>query len=100
MKKIRIPRKLKKKYSKLNSRRYFPNVPVLLRYYHYFFIEEGIKRHSMSAEDLVHTFGAYVYDDVIWWNWVRLKELGIKPEMSTKFQEYWNYFVERGIIKK
>ena len=31
---------------------------------------------------------------VCWW-----KELNVKPEMSEEFQEYWNYFVERGIIK-
>ena len=97
MKKIRIPRKKNKKgyihYYK------FPYVPVVNRYFNYQTIEDGIKRFGMTAEQLCNTFGRYVMDEVIWWNWVRWKELGIKPEMSEKYQEYWNYFVKKKVIK-
>lgn len=100
MKKIRIPRKLKKHANKILDKNWklFPNVPKLMRYHHWFVIEEGIKKYQMSAEELVENFGRYMYDDVIWWHWVRWKELGIEPKMSKDFQEYWDYFVEKGVI--
>lgn len=100
MKKIRIPRKLKKNANNILDRTWknFPNVPKLMRYHHWYVIEDGIKRYQMSAEELVENFGRYTYDDVIWWHWVRWKELGIEPKMSSTFQEYWDYFVEQGVI--
>ena len=100
MKKIRIPRKLKKHANKILDKTWknFPNVPKLMRYIHHHNIEVGMKLHNMSAEELVDTFGRYVYDDVIWWHWVRWKELGIEPKMSPSFQEYWDFFVEKGVI--
>jgi hypothetical protein len=102
MKKIRIPRKLKKYCADIlfNSWKNFPNVPKLERYMSYFTIECGMKIHNMSAEDLCRTFGKYTKDDVVWWNWVRWKELGIEPKMSADIQEYWDYFVEKGVINK
>jgi hypothetical protein len=100
MKKIRIPRKLKKHNWEILDRNsnQFPNVPKLRRYYDYLAIEWGIKLYNMSPEELVHKFARYTMDHVIWWNWVRWKEFGIAPEMSKKYQEYWNYFVENGAI--
>lgn len=95
---IRIPRK-KKKYYRYNSQ-WFPFVSKVQRYYSYFFIEDGIRTYKMGAEELCNTFGRYSMDDVIWWNWVRWKELGIKPEMSDKYQEYWDYFVKECVITK
>ena len=93
---IRIPRK-KKKYYKYNPQ-WFPYVPKTQRYYSYFAIENGIRTYKIGAEELCNTFGRYLMDDVIWWNWVRWKELEIKPTMSRKYQEYWNYFVKEGVI--
>ena len=98
MKKIRIPRKLKKISDKIWSDYQFPNVPKLARYIHYQRVDWGIKHFKMSAEELCETFGKFSMDDVIWWNWVRRKELGIKPSLSPKYQEYWDYFVEKGVI--
>ena len=101
MKKIRIPRKLKKNANILLNKSYcFPEVPKLQKYYSYLDVEDGIKRYNMSAEQLYYSFGRFTMDDIIWWNWVRWKKLNVKPEMSEDFQEYWNYFVEKGIIKK
>ena len=96
MKKIRIPRKKKK--LGYNHSYVFPYIPKINRYFDYFNIEDGIKRFRMTAEQLCNTFGRYVMDEVIWWNWVRWKELEIKPEMSEKYQEYWDYFVKEGVI--
>lgn len=100
MTKIRIPRKLKKYAVKIleGNWRQFPNVPKLMRYHHWFVIEKGMKRFDISAEELYHEYGRYTKDDVIWWHWVRWKELGIKPKMSPSFQEYWDFFVEKGVI--
>ena len=99
MKKIRIPRKLKKYSEKLLSRHHFPNVPRLERYYMFLSVEKAIKKYGVSAEELYTKFGSFVMDDIIWWNWVRWKELGIEPNMSADFQEYWDYFVEKGVIQ-
>lgn len=98
MSKIRIPRKLKKYGDKKLKHYNFPNVPRLSRYYSYFVIEDGIKTHNMSAEELCKTFGRYTMDDVIWWHWIRKKKLGIEPQMSPKFQEYWDFFKSKGCL--
>lgn len=97
MSKIRIPRK-KKKHIMVNMYS-FPYVPKIERYKAYFSIEYGIKRFNMTPEKLCDTFGVYIMDHVIWWNWVRYKKLGIKPELSEKYLEYWNFFKNKGIIK-
>ena len=97
MGKIRIPRKLKKKGNVLIDN--FPCVPKINKYCSYRIIEYGIFHYNMSAEDLCRTFGRYTMDDVIWWHWVRYKNLNIEPKMSDKFKEYWDYFVNQGVIK-
>lgn len=97
MGKIRIPRKLKKKGVVLIYN--FPCVPKINKYCSYKIIEYGISHYNMSAEDLCRTFGRYTIDDVIWWHWVRYKYLNIEPKMSQEFQEYWDYFVKKGVIK-
>ena len=94
---IRIPRKLKKKGIALVYN--FPYVPKVNKYCSYRIIEYGISHYNMSAEDLYRTFGRYTMDDVIWWYWVRYKHLNIEPKMSDKFKEYWEYFVNQGVIK-
>ena len=53
----------------------------------------------MTAEELYKSFGRYTMDHIIWWHWVRKKHLHIEPELSEEFQEYWDYFVSKGIIK-
>lgn len=93
---IRIPRKKKKCYC--YNPQLFPFVPKVERYYDYLSIEYGIRTYKMSAEDLCNTFSRYIMDTVIWWAWVRWKELGIKPELSQKYREYWNWFVDEGVI--
>ena len=100
MKKIRIPRKLKKHDNRIFLKKYnqFPNVPKLIRYIHYFNIEKGIKIFDISPEELYYEYGRFTMDDVIWWHWVRWKELGIEPKMSPSFQEYWDFFVKEGVI--
>ena len=99
MKKIRIPRKLKKHHIELLNTPYcFPQVPKIFRYYSYLRIEDGMKRHKMTAEQVYHKFARYTKDDVVWWNWVRWKNLGIVPKMSADIKEYWDYFVEKGVI--
>ena len=96
--KIRVPRK-KKKIGRIYSYK-FPQIPRINRYLDYLIIEDGIKHFGMTAEELCGTFGRYIMDEVIWWNWVRSKELGIKPEMSSKYKKYWDYFVKEGIIRQ
>lgn len=99
MRKIRIPRKLKKHHIELLNTPYcFPQVPKIVRYYSYLDIEDGMKRWGMTAEQLYRKFGRYTKDDVVWWNWVRWKEFGIVPVLSADIKEYWDYFVEQGVI--
>jgi hypothetical protein len=102
MRKIRIPRKLKKNTNRIFKvyAMNFPYVPKLIRYIHWEHIEKGMKIFDISAEELYYEYGAYTKDDVIWWHWVRWKELGIEPKMSADFQEYWDFFVEKGVIHK
>lgn len=95
---IRIPRK-KKKHYRFNDQ-WFPCVSKVRRYYCYLGTERSMKVSRMSAEQLCDTFGRYTMDDVIWWAWVRWKELGIKPELSPKYQEYWDWFVSKGVINE
>ena len=61
-------------------------------------IEDGIKRFGMTAEELCNTFGRYVIEEVIWWNWVRYKKLGIQPEMSFEYKKHWDYLVKEKVI--
>ena len=93
---IRIPRK-KKKYYRFNPQ-WFPYIPKVDKYYYYLGIESGMKAFKKSAEELCESYSCYVMDAVIWWAWVRWKELGIKPELSPKYREYWNWFVDEGVI--
>ena len=96
MKKIRIPRKLKKDiyvYRKLGDWRTNRDEPKVAKYYSYFKIERGMKRYNLTPEKLVDTYAIYVVDDVIWWNWVRQKELGIEPTLDPNYQSYWNEIV-------
>jgi hypothetical protein len=95
MKKIRIPRKLKKNKYFYNSLNYiFPYVPKLLRYYSYMSIEYGIKTYNMTPEQLYDTFGRYTMDDVVFWYWVNYKyNLGPLPERAD-IREYWDHFVK------
>ena len=95
---IRIPRKKKKRYC--FNPQWFPCVPKVRRYYCYVFIEYAMKACKMSAEELCNTYSCVAMDNVIWWAWVRWKELGIKPELSPKYQEYWDWFVSQGVINE
>ena len=52
----------------------------------------------MTAEELCNTFGRYVIEEVIWWNWVRYKKLGIQPEMSFEYKKHWDYLVKEKVI--
>lgn len=91
MKKIRVPRKKKKFWYKQKHLNYnFPIVTKLRKYLSYFDIEYGIKTYNKSAEELYWCFGRYSLDDVIWWHYVRMKHFGIQPQMSDKFQTYWD----------
>lgn len=95
-KKIRIPRKKKK--LGYNHSYIFPYIPKVNRYFDYFNIEDGIKRFGMTAEELCNTFGRYVIEEVIWWNWVRYKKLEIQPEMSLEYKKHWDYLVKEKVI--
>lgn len=95
-KKIRISRKKKK--LGYNHSYIFPYIPKINRYFDYFNIEDGIKRFGMTAEELCNTFGRYVIEEVIWWNWVRYKKLGIQPEMSFEYKKHWDYLVKEKVI--
>lgn len=53
----------------------------------------------MTAEELCRKYGYPLKEHVIWWHWVRKKHFGVEPKMSEEFQEYWDYFVEKGVIK-
>lgn len=103
MKKIRIPRKKKKLgyITKMHSCNYnhFPNVPKLQKYLYYIDVERNLNRCGISAEGLGNKFGYITMDYVIWWSWVRYKELNIKPNLSGAYKEYWDYFVSKGVIK-
>ena len=97
MKKIRIPRKLKKDIyviRKLGDWRTNRDEPKVSKYHRYFKIETGIKKHHLTPEELVDTYGKYMMDDVIWWYWVRKKELGIEPTLDSDYQDYWNEIVK------
>lgn len=96
MKTIRIPRKLKKHiYVERKVGDFLKNrdEPKILKYLSYFKIEAGIKIHHLTPEELVDTYGMYMMDDVIWWYWVRKKELGIEPTLDSDYQDYWNEIV-------
>jgi hypothetical protein len=99
MKKIRIPRKLKKNKYFYNSLNYiFPYVPKLLRYYSYMSIEYGIKTYNMTPEQLYDTFGRYTLDDVVWWYWVRCKHGMEELPKRKDVKEYLQYFNDKGVI--
>ena len=93
---IRIPRK-KKKHYRYNPQ-WFPYTPKVERYHYHYDIEHSMSRYKKGAEELCGLYSRYVMDAVIWWAWVRWKELGIKPELSPKYREYWNWFVDEGVI--
>lgn len=103
MSKIRIPRKKKKLWAWANipqtACNNFPCVPKLVKYYNYFSVEHCIKKFNFTVEQVYRIFGWCTKDCVIWYHWVRKKRLGIEPTMSKEFQEYWDYFVEKGVIK-
>jgi hypothetical protein len=100
MSRIRIPRKKKKWHYKNKMINYkFPYVPKYYRYVYYFCIEYGIKEFNMTVEELYKSFGRYTIDHIIWWYWVRRKHLHIEPKLNGEFQEYWDYFVSKGVIK-
>lgn len=104
MAKIRIPRKKKKPHVWRdvvnNIPNWFPNITKLERYYAYFTIEYAIKKGWVELEPYVKIKkGPYIDDNIVWWHWVRKKHLGIEPKMSKEFQEYWDYFVKKGVIK-
>ena len=97
MKKIRIPRKLKKDiyiYRKLGDWKTNKNVPKMAKYHSYFKIERGMKRYNLTPEKLVDMYGIYMVDDVIWWYWTRKKELGIEPKLEPTYKEYWESIVK------
>ena len=97
MKTIRIPRKLKKDiYAVRKIGDIFKNndTPKILKYLSYFKIETGIKKHHLTPEELVRTYSIYMMDDVIWWYWVRKKELGIEPTLDPNYRDYWNVIVK------
>ena len=97
MKIIRIPRKLKKDiYVGRKVGDMFKNndTPKILKYLSYFKIETGIKKHHLTPEELVRYYSIYMMDDVIWWHWVRKKELGIEPTLLPLYQEYWDEIVK------
>lgn len=103
MAKIRIPRK-KKKMSYWKgipdlSLRCHPYVPKLMKYCRYMDMLYFTKHYHLSAEELYGKIGCITIDMIIWYHWVRKKHLGIEPKMSKEFQEYWDYFVKKGVIK-
>jgi hypothetical protein len=85
-KKIRMPRRHKNEYYHYDS----PQVRKADKYAMYLNVEWGMKTYNMTAEQLYYTFGRYCKDDIIWWNYIRWKELGITPNMSEEFSKYWN----------
>lgn len=98
MRKIRIPRKKKKwYYREKDSAFHFPNVTKYQKYLYYLIIEKGMKYWGVSAEELC-AFSCHHIDQVIWWNWVRLKHFGIAPQMSRRFEDYWNELKQDGIL--
>ena len=103
MAKIRIPRKKRKLAYFRNcghvERLCFPCVPKVIRYFSYVIIRDGMKRYNCTAEDLCKRLGRYTKDDYVWYHWERKKYLGIEPKISEEFQEYWDYFVNQGVIK-
>lgn len=98
MSNVRIPRK-KKKIRVFFHPYTFPQVNRLYKFYAYLNIERDMKRYNLTAEGLYLKFSRYTMDDVIWWNWIRYKMLGIEPQMSVPFKKYWDYFVSEGVIK-
>lgn len=101
MKKIRIPRKKKKLSYWLGIERckYYPYITKAEKYFSYLNVESFSKKRGYVPEDLYRMYGRFVMDDIIWYHWVRKKHFGIEPKMSQDFQEYWDYFVKKGVIK-
>jgi hypothetical protein len=99
MSKIRIPRKLKKHKYGIDYPYKFPYIPKLDRYLSYLDIKWSMKYYKMTPEQLCETFGRYNIDMVIWYYWVIWKNLGIVPQLQGRYKEYWNEFVDEGIIK-
>lgn len=100
MKKIRIPRKLKKriyaerKIGDIFRNKRHNNTPKLLRYFYYYEVEEVIKTYHIPPEEIVRSYSVFMIDEVIWWYWVRKKELGIEPVLNPTYQECWNAIVK------
>ncbi len=94
--KIRIPRKLRNCYFNFDSLQ----VRKVDKYALYLKVEYAMKYFDMTAEQLVHCFGAYSVDDVIWWNYIRWKHFKIEPQMSKKYKDYWNVIADNENLPK
>ena len=99
-KKVRIPRKMKKeryiekhiKNVKLSGNF---STPKLERYYYYFDAEQSMKKYDMTPEQLYNSFGFFLMDHMVWWNWVRWKHFGITPQTQEDYpniEMYFDYF--------
>lgn len=102
MKKVRIPRKMKKEHYR---KKHIMNVklsghmstPKLERYYYYFDTEQSMKKYNMTPEQLYNSFGFMLVDHIVWWNWVRWKHFGIVPQNQMDYpniETYLDYFDE------
>jgi len=100
MKKLKIPRKMRKirymeKHIKSKRGNNHKSTPKLDRYYKYFYIQKLIKKYGMTPEQLCQSIYFVSIDDIIWWNWVRWKHFGITPQKDSEIlNDYAKYFKE------
>lgn len=99
--KIRIPRKKKKFNNKYRiiERSKFPYISKLEKFCYFIDLEYYIKQYNMKPIELYYRFGRISLDHIVWWNYIRKKYLNLEPILDNMSQEYWDWFVEQGIIK-
>lgn len=93
--KIRIPRKKKKNFYKLQSKYgiqqlHYPVTTKMERFDFYFHVEREMKELNLNPTQLYEQVHSYASDYTIWWNWVRNKYLGLPLEHLDRFKEYFN----------
>lgn len=97
--KIRIPRKKKKNFYKLQSKYgirqlHYPVTTKMERFDFYFHVEREMKDLNLNPTQLYEQVHSYVANYTIWWNWVRNKYLGLPLEHLNGLEKHFNEQME------
>ena len=94
MKKIKLPRKLKKIYkkgtceSRIEVNKNTITQPIR-RYAYWAFIDSLVQKFNETPEQLYGSLGCVTRDAVIWYHWVRFKYLGIPLQLEDDYRKYF-----------